>query len=67
MTTHCPGHEKFKILESYSCTCPQCGTQQEVFSDELEKRRKCRQCGGEFNPEVCTMEAGVPQQPVGER
>jgi rubredoxin len=40
MTTpqHCPGYEQFKHLKSFSCKCPSCGEEKEIFSDELEKK-----------------------------
>jgi len=67
MATHCPGDEKFKNLQSYTCKCPQCGAEQELFSDEIEKKRTCKQCGGNFDPKSCTLEAGVSKSPIGER
>jgi hypothetical protein len=39
MTTpqHCPGYEQFKHLKSFTCKCPGCGEEKEIFSDEFEK------------------------------
>ncbi|MEM5786818.1 MAG: hypothetical protein AAGU11_05825 [Syntrophobacteraceae bacterium] len=59
MTTpaHCPGFERFRNLESFSCRCPECGKEKEIFSDEFEKRHVCRGCGTEIDFMQCTIEA----------
>ena len=31
---HCPGYEQFKNLKSFTCKCPGCSQEVEIFSDE---------------------------------
>ncbi len=47
MTTpqHCPGFEQFRDLKSFTCQCPECGKDNEIFSDEFDKAHKCTSCG----------------------
>ena len=61
MTTpqHCPGFEQFKHLKSFSCKCPECGEEKEIFSDEFEKTHLCGKCGKEIDFTQCTLEGGV--------
>ena len=47
---HCPGFESNKSLSEVKVTCPDCGTEVEVFSDEVEKTVKCPACGTSFDP-----------------
>lgn len=42
---HCPGFEQFRELESFTCTCPECGEEIEIFSDEFNKAHNCPACG----------------------
>jgi len=35
---HCPGFERFRNLNSFLCKCPDCGAEQEVFSDEFDQK-----------------------------
>jgi uncharacterized protein (DUF983 family) len=59
MTTplHCPGFEQFKNLQSFSCKCPDCGQEREIFSDEFDKTHVCRKCGNEIDFTKCSIEA----------
>ena len=59
MTTplHCPGFERFKNLESFSCRCPDCGKEREIFSDEFGKKHVCKGCGKEIDFTRCSIEA----------
>ena len=43
MTTpmHCPGFEAHKMLKSFLCKCPNCGKENEIFSDEFDKPHAC--------------------------
>lgn len=43
--THCPGFETFKKLDSFTVKCPKCKKENEIFSDEFNKQRKCNGCG----------------------
>lgn len=46
--THCPGFESNKSLSEAKVKCPDCGNEQEIFSDELTKQIKCKECGSLF-------------------
>jgi hypothetical protein len=56
MTTplHCPGLEQFKELQSFTCKCPECGLEKEIFSDEFEKPHICKGCGKQIDFTKCT-------------
>jgi hypothetical protein len=60
MTTpqHCPGFETFKDLTSFTCNCPNCGKEIEVFSDEFNRKHICQGCKQEVDFSKCTMKAG---------
>ncbi len=55
MTTpkHCPGFEQFKSLKSFTCQCPECGSDNEIFSDEFDKTHKCSNCGKQIEFSKC--------------
>ena len=55
---HCPGHEQFKNLKSFICKCPDCGHEEEVFSDEFDKKHLCKGCGHEIDPGKCAVAGG---------
>lgn len=57
MTTpkHCPGFEQFKTLKSFSCKCPECDEEKEIFSDEFDKKHQCKKCGKEIDFTKCTL------------
>jgi len=61
MTTpqHCPGWEQFKNLKVFSCKCPNCGKDTEIFSDEFNKTHICTECGKEIDFTKCTYDAGT--------
>ena len=61
MTTpqHCPGFEQVRNLKSFSCKCPSCGKEKEIFSDEFNKEHTCSECGKEIDFTQCTLEAGT--------
>ncbi|MGD9041113.1 MAG: hypothetical protein PVH82_15830 [Desulfobacteraceae bacterium] len=50
---HCPGFETLRELESFLCTCPECGKEIEVFSDELKKKHICPKCGKQIDCAKC--------------
>ncbi len=54
---HCPGFEAFKDLKSLSCKCPKCGKENEIFSDEFDKPRKCSGCKEPIDFSQCTIQA----------
>ena len=37
---HCPGFDKFKNLQSFTCKCNNCNAENEIFSDEFDKTLK---------------------------
>ncbi|MDX9786486.1 MAG: hypothetical protein RBT11_06910 [Desulfobacterales bacterium] len=57
MTTpqHCPGFENFRRLASFSCKCPQCNEEIEIFSDEFDKERYCPKCKNKIDFTQCTL------------
>ena len=59
MTTpqHCPGFEQYKNLTSFNCKCPACGTEVEIFSDEFDKKHKCKDCKQEIDFTKCKPSA----------
>ena len=54
---HCPGFEQLKSLQSFSCFCPECGQEKEIFSDEFDKKHACGKCGKEIDFTKCKMES----------
>ncbi|MBL7179213.1 MAG: hypothetical protein ABIK98_16645 [Pseudomonadota bacterium] len=58
MTTpkHCPGFESFKSLKSFSCKCPACGAEKEIFSDEFDTTHVCDVCKKPIDFTQCTLE-----------
>jgi uncharacterized protein (DUF983 family) len=59
MTTpqHCPGFEQFKNLKSFMCSCPNCGKETEIFSDEFDKKHVCSACGRDIDFTKCSIYA----------
>jgi len=57
MTTpqHCPGFEQFRELKSFVCNCPECGAENEIFSDEFDKTHVCSKCGKKIDFTQCTL------------
>ena len=55
-TQRCPGNELNKSLQTYSCKCPSCGKENEVFADELNKPRKCSSCGKDLDTSKCALD-----------
>jgi len=53
---HCPGFANFKHLKSFSCKCPGCGQEKEIFSDEFDRAHVCEGCGKEIDFTQCTLE-----------
>lgn len=65
MTTpqHCPGFEAFKDMAVFTCTCPQCGTEKEIFSDEFQYEHKCSKCQQPIDFKKCVWSGGAKQPP----
>jgi hypothetical protein len=53
----CAGHAAFKHLSSFSCNCPECGEEAEIFSDEFDKEHTCKGCGKKIDFSRCKMES----------
>jgi uncharacterized protein (DUF983 family) len=52
---HCPGYANFKTLKSFTCNCPKCGAEKEIFSDEVDRPHKCGKCGEAIDFTKCTL------------
>jgi uncharacterized protein (DUF983 family) len=52
---HCPGYANFKSLKSFSCNCPACGPEKEIFSDEFDRPHKCGKCGKPIDFTQCQL------------
>jgi uncharacterized protein (DUF983 family) len=44
-------------MQSFSCFCPECGTEKEIFSDEFDKKHVCKKCGKEIDFTRCSIDA----------
>jgi len=53
---HCPGWDQFKNLKSFTCKCPNCGAEKEIFSDEFDKSHVCEACKQEIDFTQCTLD-----------
>jgi uncharacterized protein (DUF983 family) len=53
---HCPGFANFKTLSSFSCKCPSCGQEKEIFSDEFDRTHLCDSCGKQIDFAQCSLE-----------
>jgi len=53
---HCPGFANFKNLKAFTCKCPECGSEKEIFSDEFDRPHKCGKCGKEIDFTQCSIE-----------
>lgn len=53
---HCPGFQQFKNLSAFTCRCPECGAENEIFSDEFDKPHKCTSCGKPMDFTQCSIE-----------
>ncbi len=56
---HCPGYESFKTLSSFSCKCPKCDKEVEIFSDEFEKEHVCKSCGVKIDFTQCEIDSSA--------
>ncbi len=54
---HCPGFQHFKNLSAFTCKCPECGEENEIFSDEFNRPHKCDKCGKQIDFTKCSLEA----------
>jgi uncharacterized protein (DUF983 family) len=58
---HCPGFQAHKNLTSFTCKCPSCGKEIEIFSDEFDRPHKCRSCKEEVDFTKCSIEGSGSQ------
>jgi hypothetical protein len=58
---HCPGMQANKNLSSFTCKCPNCGKEKEIFSDEFDKPHVCKGCNEPIDFSQCKLEAGSHQ------
>jgi hypothetical protein len=58
MTTpsDCAGFERLKHLSSFSCSCPECGKEVEIFSDEFGKEHICKGCNKKIDFKACKID-----------
>ena len=52
----CAGYEHLKHLSSFTCNCPECGKEAEIFSDEFDKEHVCKGCGNKIDFSKCQLE-----------
>ena len=55
---HCPGYANFKSLKAFTCNCPNCGKEKEIFSDEFDREHTCAGCGERIDFTKCRIDAG---------
>ena len=58
---HCPGFQNFKTLQSFTCKCPKCGQEVEIFSDEFDRTHVCDGCNEQIDFTQCQWEGGASQ------
>ena len=52
---HCPGYASFKNLKSFTCKCPKCGAEKEIFSDEFDRPHNCSGCNEPIDFTQCAL------------
>jgi ribosomal protein S27E len=55
LPSHCPGFTTFRNLKSFTCKCPNCSEELEIFSDEFDKPHTCKSCGKPIDFTQCTL------------
>ena len=57
----CPGQDSryWKPGAIFEAKCPKCGKENEIFSDEFDRERKCSGCKEPIDFSQCTLEAGT--------
>jgi DNA-directed RNA polymerase subunit RPC12/RpoP len=56
---HCPGFQQHKHLKSFTCKCPKCKVEVEIFSDEFDKEHVCKKCGVKIDFTACTLDGAA--------
>ncbi|MCF8040295.1 MAG: hypothetical protein K9K64_04820 [Desulfohalobiaceae bacterium] len=59
---HCPGFQSFKSLSAFTCNCPECGEELEIFSDEFNKPHTCPKCKKPVDFSKCSLEVSGRSQ-----
>lgn len=54
---HCPGFQELRNLSAFTCRCPECGKEKEIFSDEFDRSHTCSQCGKPIDFKKCSIES----------
>ncbi len=56
---HCPGFQQFRNLTAFTCNCPECGREKEIFSDEFDRAHVCKGCGKPIDFTRCSLDASA--------
>lgn len=56
---HCPGFQDLRNLTSFTCRCPECGKEIEIFSDEFNRPHTCSGCGNTIDFNKCSIESSA--------
>ena len=56
---HFPGFEQHQHLQAFTCRCPECGKQLEIFSDEFDREHHCSGCGKAVDFSRRRLESGA--------
>jgi endogenous inhibitor of DNA gyrase (YacG/DUF329 family) len=57
--THCPGFQSLRNLTAFTCKCPECGKEKEIFSDEFNRPHTCSGCGKPIDFTKCSIESAT--------
>jgi hypothetical protein len=61
-SSHCPGFESYKNLQSFICKCQHCGAEKEIFSDEFSREHICKKCEQSIDFKQCEYSGGASDQ-----
>jgi len=56
---HCPGFKNFETLKSFTCKCPNCAKEMEIFSDEFDQTHVCSGCNQKIDFTQCKLEGAA--------
>lgn len=56
---HCPGFQSLRSLTAFTCKCPECAKEIEIFSDEFNRPHTCSGCGKPIDFNRCSIESSV--------
>jgi uncharacterized protein (DUF983 family) len=46
-------------LSAFTCKCPECGAEKEIFSDEFNRAHNCTACGKPIDFTQCSLEGSA--------